>query len=69
MLNAVLHGVWAIWLAGELHIGPGDVSKLERRTNKYGSTLASYLEAVGAHLEIRAVLPDGSAVKITQFSE
>jgi len=35
----------------------------------YVSTLASYLQAVGADLEIRAVFPDGHAVKITQFSE
>src|SRR5450432_456626 len=55
-------------IAGELHIGQGDVSKLERRTDMYVSTLASYLQAVGADLEIRAVFPDGSAVKITQFS-
>ena len=32
------------------------------------STLG-YLQAVGADLEIRAIFPDGSAVKITQFSE
>lgn len=56
-------------IAGELHIGQGDVSKLERRTDMYVSTLASYLQAVGANLEIRAVFPDGRAVKITQFSE
>ena len=56
-------------IAGELHIGQGDVSKLERRTDMYVSTLASYLQAVGADLEIRAIFPDGSAVKITQFSE
>jgi DNA-directed RNA polymerase specialized sigma subunit len=56
-------------LADELQIGQGDVSKLERRTDMYVSTLASYLEAVGAHLEIRAVFPDGQSVKITQFSE
>jgi transcriptional regulator with XRE-family HTH domain len=55
-------------LAEELHIGQGDVSKLERRTDMYVSTLASYLQAVGADLEIRAVFPDGRAVKITQFS-
>ncbi len=46
-------------LAEELQIGQGDVSKLERRTDMYVSTLAGYLEAVGAHLEIRAVFPDG----------
>jgi len=56
-------------IAGELHMGQGDVSKLERRTDMYVSTLASYLQAVGADLEIRAVFPDGRAVKITQFSE
>jgi len=56
-------------LADELHIGQGDVSKLERRTDMYVSTLAGYLQAVGAELEIRAVFPDGHAVKITQFSE
>ena len=50
-------------------MGQGDVSKLERRTDMYVSTLASYLQAVGADLEIRAVFPDGCAVKITQFSE
>jgi transcriptional regulator with XRE-family HTH domain len=56
-------------IAGELHMGQGDVSKLERRTDMYVSTVAGYLQAVGADLEIRAVFPDGRAVKITQFSE
>lgn len=56
-------------LAEELQIGQGDVSKLERRTDMYVSTLASYLEAVGAELEIRAVFPDGRSVKIKPFAE
>jgi len=56
-------------IAEDLHMGQGDVSKLERRTDMYVSTLASYLQAVGADLEIRAVFPDGRAVRITQFSE
>ena len=56
-------------IAEDLHMGQGDVSKLERRTDMYVSTLASYLQAVGADLEIRAIFPDGRAVKITQFSE
>ena len=54
-------------IAGELHIGQGDVSKLERRTDMYVSTLASHLQAVGADLEIRVVFPDGRVVKTTQF--
>src|SRR5436305_12800624 len=56
-------------IAGELHMGQGDVSKLERRTDMYVSTLSSYLQAVGADLEIRAVFPDGRAVKVKQFSD
>ena len=56
-------------IAEELHMGQGDVSKLERRTDMYVSTLASFLRAVGADLEIRAVFPDGHQVKIDQFSE
>ena len=56
-------------IAEDLHIGQGDVSKLERRTDMYVSTLANYLQAVGADLEIRAVFPDGRAVRITQFAE
>ena len=56
-------------IAGELHMGQGDVSKLEKRADMYVSTLASYLQAVGAELEIRAIFPDGRTVKITQFSE
>jgi hypothetical protein len=42
-------------IADELHMGQGDVSKLERRTDMYVSTLASYLQAVGADLEIRGI--------------
>ena len=56
-------------IAGELHMGQGDVSKLEKRADMYVSTLASYLQAVGAELEIRAIFPDGRSVKITQFFE
>lgn len=42
---------------------------LERRTDMYVSTLANYVQAVGADLRIRAEFPDGRAVKFTQFSE
>ena len=56
-------------IAEELHLGQGDVSRLERRTDMYVSTLAGFLKAVGADLEIRAVFPDGKVVNIKQFSE
>jgi hypothetical protein len=48
-------------------MGQGDVSKLERRTDMYVSTFASYLQVAGADLEIRAVFPDGRAVKSRSF--
>lgn len=53
----------------ELQISQGDVSRLERRADMYVSTLAGFLHAVGAKLEIRAVFPDGKVVKITQLAE
>jgi transcriptional regulator with XRE-family HTH domain len=56
-------------VAEQLHMGQGDVSKIERRTDMYVSTLAHYLHAVGADLEIRAVFKNGQIIRITQFSE
>jgi transcriptional regulator with XRE-family HTH domain len=56
-------------VAEALHIGQGDVSKLERRADMYISTLAGYLHALGADLEIRAVFEDGRVFRIKQFSE
>ena len=35
------------------------VSRLERQTDMYLSTLRSYVEAMGGALELRAVFPDG----------
>ena len=42
------------------------ISKLERRADRYVSTLRPFIEAMGGQLEIRAVFPEG-AVRITQF--
>jgi len=50
-------------LAEVLSVDQGRISKLERRTDMYLSTLRSYVEAMGGTLEIRAVFPEG-AVKI-----
>jgi hypothetical protein len=49
-----------------LHIKQAAVSKLERRTDMYLSTLRSYIEAMGGKLEIIARFPN-RAVRITQF--
>jgi ribosome-binding protein aMBF1 (putative translation factor) len=53
-------------LAKKLHIKQAAVSKLERRTDMYLSTLRGYIEAMGGKLEIVARFPD-QAVKIVQF--
>jgi ribosome-binding protein aMBF1 (putative translation factor) len=42
------------------------ISRLERRTDMYISTLAEFIEGMGGKLEIRAIFPD-SEVVITQF--
>jgi DNA-binding transcriptional regulator YiaG len=55
-------------LAQVLHVNQAAVSKLERRTDMYVGTLSRFIEAMGGHLEIRAVFPDG-AVRITQFAK
>ena len=56
-------------LAKMLNVNQSEISKIENRTDVYVSTLASYLEAMGARLEIRAVFPDGNTIKINQFEE
>ncbi len=53
-------------LAVTLHTKQGSISKLERRTDMYISSLRSYVKAMGGELEIVARFPDGT-VKIRQF--
>ena len=53
-------------IAIKLHIKQAAVSKLERRTDMYLSTLRGYIEAMGGQLEIIARFP-GQAVRIMQF--
>lgn len=55
-------------LAEVLRVDQGSVSKMERRTDMYLSTLRSYIEAMGGHLDVRAVFPDGE-VHIKHFHE
>ena len=54
-------------LASVLHVKQSEVSKIERRTDMYLSTLASYIKAMGGTLEVRAAFPNGEVVKISQF--
>jgi predicted transcriptional regulator len=53
-------------VAKQLHIKQAAVSKLERRTDMYLSTLRGFIEAMGGKLEIVAHFPNQS-VRITQF--
>jgi DNA-binding XRE family transcriptional regulator len=55
-------------LAKVLHVSQGAVSKVERRTDMYISTLRSYIRAIGGDLQIRAVFPEGD-VLIDQFED
>ncbi len=57
-----------VHLAQILHMTQASISKMERRTDMYVSTLQAFVKAMGGELEIRAVFPEG-AVRITQFAE
>jgi transcriptional regulator with XRE-family HTH domain len=54
-------------MAKKLHINQAAVSKLERRTDMYLSSLRGYIEAMGGELEIIARFPNQS-VRISQFA-
>jgi hypothetical protein len=53
-------------LAELLSTKQANVSRMERRTDMYISTLRSYIEAMGGELDIVARFPDGE-VHINQF--
>jgi len=55
-------------LARTLGINQASVSKLERRTDMYISTLRRFVEAMGGELEIAVRFPEG-LVRIRQFEE
>ena len=57
-----------VQMAQLLKISQGAVSKVERRTDMFVSTLRNYVRAIGGDLEIRAVFPDGD-VLIDQFGD
>ncbi|MFV9504861.1 MAG: XRE family transcriptional regulator [Oscillochloridaceae bacterium umkhey_bin13] len=52
-----------------LHVNQAAISKLERRTDMYLSTLRAYIEAIGGELEIVVRFPDRAPVIITQFGD
>lgn len=56
-------------IAQRLGVQQSAVSKIERRTDLYLSTLRKYVEAVGGKLCLTAEFPGGSTVVIDQFGE
>lgn len=60
------HSLTQTRLAEVMEVEQSEVSRIEKRTDIYISTLRSYIEAMGGSLSIRATFPDGS-VEITQF--
>ena len=54
-------------LAKILHVNQAAISKLERRTDMYVSTLQDMIRAMGGSLEIRAIFPEGT-VRVNHFS-
>jgi predicted XRE-type DNA-binding protein len=54
-------------IAESLSIKQPSVSRMERQTDMYLSTLAAYIRAAGGDLELRVSLPDGRFVKLKQF--
>ena len=54
-------------LAKTLHVNQAAISKMERRTDMYISTLRDYIRAMGGELEIVATFPEGQ-IKIENFA-
>jgi transcriptional regulator with XRE-family HTH domain len=54
-------------LAEILGMAQGDLSKFERRTDAYLSTIRRYVEAMGGTLELIATFPDTGSVKIANI--
>jgi transcriptional regulator with XRE-family HTH domain len=56
-------------LAKRLGMNQGDLSKFERRTDVYLSTVRHYVEALGGTLDLVATFPDTGSVKIANFGD
>ena len=62
------HALTQVQFAKLLGVEQAAVSKMERRTDMYISTLQTAIKAMGGDLEIRAIFPDG-VVRIDQFRD
>lgn len=52
-----------------LNVNQAEISKMERRTDMYISTLKSYIESLGGKLEIVAKFEDSAPIVLSQFDE
>jgi len=57
-----------VHLARVLNVNQAAVSKMERRTDMYVSTLHDFIRAMGGELKITANFPEGS-IEINQFQD
>jgi transcriptional regulator with XRE-family HTH domain len=55
-------------LGHKLGLKQAAISRMERRTDVYVSTLARFVEGMGGRLEIRVVFPDGT-IRINLFGD
>ena len=53
-------------LAKVLDVNQGAVSRMEKRTDMYVSTLRNFIQAMGGRLQVKAIFPEGE-VEIDQF--
>lgn len=53
-------------LAKALNVNQGAVSRMEKRTDMYVSTLRNFIQAMGGQLQVKAIFPEGE-VEIDQF--
>ena len=53
-------------LAKVLNVNQGAVSRMEKRTDMYVSTLRNFIQAMGGQLQVKAIFPEGE-VQIEQF--
>jgi DNA-binding XRE family transcriptional regulator len=56
-------------VAAALHIKQPSVSKIEKQTDMYLSTLRSYIEAIGGKLELTVKLPRRPPLKIHRLGD
>lgn len=61
-------GLTQVQLAETLDMGQATVSKVERSTDMYLSTLRRFIAALGGELVLKATFPDGREMIIDQLS-